>query len=111
MRLMGVLHHVVPGSNGRIALQRSAARGYPWSAARRAETAARTATAGVVKAIGAARVIRVVVGLINVAYQISAGIHGLQIADFAVDRPSGVFEFILVYCRTKRGDLVGPQDL
>src|SRR6202042_2437581 len=71
----------------------------------------RAAAAGVVKAIGAAGVIRVIVGLVDVPDQVAAGIHRLQVADFAIDGPGGVFILILVPCGAEGSVLPGSEHL
>jgi len=47
--------------------------------------------------------------LIDIAYQVSAGVDGLQIAKLAVHGPRGVFELVLVIGWIEQGDLERPE--
>src|ERR1019366_974350 len=47
----------------------------------------------------AARIVRIVVGLVDVTIEVPPGIDGLQIAELAVERPRRVLEPILVIGR------------
>ena len=50
----------------------------------------------VVVGIHAARVIRVIAHLIDVAHEVAAGVDGLQVTEPAVQGPCGALEFVVV---------------
>ena len=91
MLLVLVLLHRLPGGAGREAGGLEAARS--------------RAVALIVIGIHAARVVRVIPGLLDVAHQVAARVNGLQIADFAVQCPRGALELVLVEGRVEQGRL------
>ena len=71
----------------------------------RVVTAAPGAIALVVVRIHAARVVRVVTRLLDVAGEIAAGVHRLDVAELAVDGPRGALEAVLVVGRVEERHL------
>src|SRR5471030_3209935 len=67
------------------------------------------AGAGVVRAAETALVVRIVGLLIDLTDQVAARVDRLQIADCAIDRPSGAFVVVLVIGRSECLNLISTQ--
>ena len=72
---------------------------------------ARVAGALVVEADSAARVVRIVLLLIDVAHQIGTTVDQLEVVDISIDDQRGVFELVLVVRRVERVHRQGRQRL